>query len=729
VEVGRPRAALLVLALLVIALLARPHGAAANAIEDENAKPGTPQSTWDRPRSDHIEGYTSKISVEAGDQLGFQVSTDLTGSDAQYRIEIYRFGWYGGDGARRVACLPNPDCSGFYTGVDQGTPAPDPVTYEVDAGWTQSASITVPSDWVSGEYAAEFVLLNGTHADEAQLAPFVVRPPPGDKAAILFQVPVNTWLAYNQWGGYSTYTDPEAVKVSFNRPFARDEFLFWEYPLIRFLEREGYDVSYVADTDVDADPGVLLEHRLALVAGHAEYWTKGERDAYEAARDQGTNLAFTGANDAYWQVRYEDGGRTMVVYKLNEPDPGVEDPDVFGTTKFRRLDPSRPECELMGVQYITGNWFPDSGYADYTVTAQGAADPWLAGTGLQAGDKLAGLMGFEFDSLEPTCDTPPLTVLFDYTDPTLGMPNQQGDTLRTAAAVKYVAPSGARVFSAGSEQLPWALDGYRFRPESDAVPVDPRMQIFARNMLDDLSRPAAPSAISVSGASNGFQIVVTAHPDPRVTAVRIYRHRGPDPFAPDDHGSELICETADDQCSDDPPSGDYRYEAVTVDRWAASAPTLSGVVTKAAPPAVPDTTSPVIRSFSAHPRRFRVGPRATAVAAVLAGTTLRFKLSESARVKLKVKRMVRGGNARLCRRSGHARRRRARGEPPRCTTLKLAGALVRAGAAAGPNALRFSGRIGNRSLPPGRYRLKLKAIDGAGNVSAPRRLGLTIVGR
>ena len=65
------------------------------------------------------------------------------------------------------------------------------------------------------------------------------------------------------------------------------------------------------------------------------------RNGFDAARDAGTNLFFAGANDAYWQVRYEDSScaddntvcgtvgdrRTMVIYKgpnegPNDPTPG-----------------------------------------------------------------------------------------------------------------------------------------------------------------------------------------------------------------------------------------------------------------------------------------------------------------------------------------------------------------------------------------------------------------------
>ena len=35
----------------------------------------------------------------------------------------------------------------------------------------------------------------------------------------------------------------------------------WELPFVRFLEHDGYDVSYATDVDVGRDPALLLRHR------------------------------------------------------------------------------------------------------------------------------------------------------------------------------------------------------------------------------------------------------------------------------------------------------------------------------------------------------------------------------------------------------------------------------------------------------------------------------------
>ena len=82
-----------------------------NAIQIENAKPGTPG--WDDfasvAQQDAINGFGSKISVNHGDSLDLFVTTTA----ATFTIDIYRTGWYGGVGARRVAVArhASPACT------------------------------------------------------------------------------------------------------------------------------------------------------------------------------------------------------------------------------------------------------------------------------------------------------------------------------------------------------------------------------------------------------------------------------------------------------------------------------------------------------------------------------------------------------------------------------------------------------------------------------------------
>ena len=162
---------------------------------------------------------------------------------------------------------------------------------------------------------------------------FVVRND-ASTSALLFQTSDATWQAYNSYGGYSlyggttSYPGGHAVKVSYNRPFStrdsptEDFFFNAEYPMVRFLEANGFDVSYSTDVDSDRRGNLITQHGTWMSVGHDEYWSAAQRANVTAARDAGKNLAFFSGNEVYWKVRYEnstDGSstpyRTLVCYK------------------------------------------------------------------------------------------------------------------------------------------------------------------------------------------------------------------------------------------------------------------------------------------------------------------------------------------------------------------------------------------------------------------------------
>jgi hypothetical protein len=68
------------------------------------------------------------------------------------------------------------------------------------------------------------------------------------------------------------------------------------------------------------------------------------------------------------------------------------------------------------------------------------------------------------------------------------------------------------------------------------------------------------------------------------------------------------------------------------------------------------------------------------------------------------------------------RNRRAR----RCTLYVAGGKLTRR-APAGPSSLKFTGRIGRKSLAVGTHRVTAVAADGAGNKSRSRQVTIKIV--
>jgi hypothetical protein len=456
-------AAVVVAAALTTSAVARPSlpvGGSSTPLARENAHPGA--TTWaplEARGPDHnIEGYSSEVSLYPGQTLHLHVSVRPAGP---YQIQFYRLGWYGGKEGRLLGCIPH--CSRrALQGASQPIPQPDPQTGILRLKWKVTTSFTVPKSWISGYYIARLV-----HSGGLSTVPFFVRQPRSQRASrILVVSAINTEEAYDPWGGKSLYdfnsTDHHsATHVSFDRPFTGT--WFFELGLLHTLERlNDVDVSYATDVDIDRDPSELLRHRFVMVVGHDEYWSSRMRDAYEAARDHGVNLSFWGGDYGDWQIRYEDDDRTIVEYRDPNLDP---DPDpVQKTTNFSRLQPPRPQCQILGTQFGYGAAEANQPKS-FRINPAAANDPWLAGTSLKAGTTFTGI-GNESDGVAPPgCLPYPVTTFFTYTP--------RADF---APAVRYRAASGATVFSAGSYALAFAADS------------DPRIRRFIENIVRSMSR-------------------------------------------------------------------------------------------------------------------------------------------------------------------------------------------------------------------------------------------------
>ncbi|HEX7949047.1 MAG TPA: N,N-dimethylformamidase beta subunit family domain-containing protein [Candidatus Limnocylindrales bacterium] len=461
-----------------------PH---ANLVRQENAVRGTDR--WligGLPAT--IQGYLDRASVAPGDQLALRVD-----AQTQFDVEWYRLGWYGGSGGRQVrvdSTLPASPGS---------APLLDPTTGRSEAPWQPSLALEVPRDWPPGMYTAVLRPRSGNPG----YVPFIVRRPPGDSAPVLFVSAALTWQAYNTWGGANLYDasmadSPEiskgrrAVQVSLDRPYEQHQGAGyqqrWELQFVRWQEREGIDVDYAADLDLELDPAILDGRRLVVFAGHHEYWSRPMRTALEAAVASGVNVLFLSANEVYWQVRLEPSplgpGRRMTCYKSRLLDPLASSQPELTTCRWRERPVDDPEAPLVGQMYghivrRPGDW----------VAAQ--TDHWLyEGTGLRDGDHLVNLVGQEYDSYFPELANPGTVILArSPIDAVIERGQQVGRYASPAIhnSTMYTASSGATVFAAGTFQWSWALDQFGDRSyRGYATPVDERVVQMTRNLFDRL---------------------------------------------------------------------------------------------------------------------------------------------------------------------------------------------------------------------------------------------------
>ena len=499
----------LVLGLLFVSPLFVRAAAAQNPVQIENAKPGTTDWQLANYASNHqIEGYANLTSVHRGSQIEFFVNT----IDPNFTIEIFRTGWYGGTGGRRITSPVQ------VAGTAQPAPYNDSVTGLIECNWTNPYVLQIPNDtsdptdWLSGVYLAKLTSSSGY---ESYIV-FVVRDDsrPSD---YLFQSSVNTYQAYNNWGGRSLYaynSDFQARKVSFNRPYADSQgagqYLgSYEYPMVRFLEREGYDVTYATDLDLHENPNLLQLRKAGLIVGHGEYWSWQMRTNITAARDSGVNLGFLGSNNCYWQVRFEPsiaGGvadRTMVGYKdyaLTE-DPyytnGNPSEYYLVTTNWRAYPVNLPEDALIGILYANVVQTGD-------IVVYNASNWVFNTTGLQNGSHLPGLMGVEVDTLDT--HTPPGTILLSHS------PYQISGSTEYSDMTVYTAASGATVFAAGTMIWSWGLDNFNGGPVNAAAQQMTR-NLLARFISDQppISNPGGPYTGFVS---EGLQFNGSGSSDP-----------------------------------------------------------------------------------------------------------------------------------------------------------------------------------------------------------------------
>jgi N,N-dimethylformamidase beta subunit-like, C-terminal/Domain of unknown function (DUF4082)/Bacterial Ig-like domain/Bacterial Ig domain/Purple acid Phosphatase, N-terminal domain len=481
-----------------------------NAIACENSKPGNPPSEWDVNGSgdSNIQGFATDISVDQGQTVNFKVKTP----SSDYRLDIYRMGYYGGNGARKVATV-QPSAS-----LPQSQPAclSQSTTGLVDCGnWSPSASWTVPADAVSGIYFAklerEDVSSDGSHII------FVVRDDDGH-SNLLFQTSDTTWQAYNRYGGNSLYvggpgTNPgRAYKVSYNRPLtvrgttSEDSPFNAEYPMVRWLERNGYDVSYSTGIDTDRRGAEILEHKTFLSVGHDEYWSSAQRANVEAARAAGVNLAFFSGNEIFWKTRWEnsiDGSntdhRTLVCYKETHADARIDPtPTWTGTWRDPRFSPpadgGRPENSLSGTAFMV-----NAGTTAIQVPAADGKMRFWRNTSVaslapnQTATLSANTLGYEWDEDLDNGSRP--AGLIDLSSTTASVPQRlldygssYGSGNATHRLTLYRSPSGALVFGAGTIQWSWGLDGNHDREASTA---DSRMQQATVNLLADMGAQAA----------------------------------------------------------------------------------------------------------------------------------------------------------------------------------------------------------------------------------------------
>jgi len=416
----------------------------------ENKLPGTSGWVIHHQGAEHeIEGYTGKASVLPGEEIPLFVSTTAR----SFTVTAYRLGWYQELGARELWR------SKTVRGGAQKSPAISGGTNTVSTDW--DPVLHVPThDWPAGAYLLKLDAETGAQ----RYVPVTVRSA-DCKGKVVLKACVQTWQAYNTWGGYDLYKGPDgsydsrSLVVSLDRPYdlnGADMFLTYERNLVKLAEYMtiqpgGLDLAYTTSMDIAADPH-LLDGASALISmGHDEYWTPAERANVTAARNKGVNIAFMGANALFRRTRLQasqvGGYREVVCYKTDySQDPMYGKDNTVVTSDWRDAPNPDPESSLIGTIY--------EGYpvdAPFVVTSP---DSWVyKGTGVKEGDSFPHLVGVEYDRVNPAYPLERPIEVLSHSPLTCEGVASYGDS------AYYTHPGGAGVYNSGTMRWVEAIYG------------------------------------------------------------------------------------------------------------------------------------------------------------------------------------------------------------------------------------------------------------------------------
>jgi len=415
----------------------------------ENSLPGDPNwAIRHQGRPDAMMGYLNAASVLPGQAITLYASTTAR----SFRVSAFRMGWYKGDLARLVwksASVP---------GHRQAPATVTPDTRTVEANW--GPSLTIPTDgWPEGCY----LLRMDSEADAQRYVPVTIRSASTSGKTVI-KNSVGTWQAYNAWGGYNLYNGPggasdysnRSLAVSLDRPYdvsGAYYFLWHERKFITLAERTGLPLAYVTSVDLDADPQLLQGASALFSLGHDEYWSPPERVNVTTARNAGVNIAFLGANCCFRRTRLAAtrlGERRLIIcYKTSyQQDPMYGKDNALVTSDWREPPNQDPESSLTGTLYESNP--VDAAYVVAT------PDAWMfRGTGVSKGTRLPGLVGIEYDRVNPGSPVERPIQVLSHSPLTCRGVNSYSDS------AYYTHGGGAGVFAAGTMRWVASMSGLR----------------------------------------------------------------------------------------------------------------------------------------------------------------------------------------------------------------------------------------------------------------------------
>jgi hypothetical protein len=350
-----------------------------------------------------VQGFANLTYAKQGQDVELFVNSHA----GSFRAIAYRMGYYQGLGAHEV----------WTSRVERGVVQPPCIVASSTnmvscANWHESLVMPITSAFYPGDYliklvagptAASYVLL--TVWNPSSTAAYVVM-----NRSLVEQ-------GWNTYGGYSYYAGEGACilddvsyppcnrarVVSFDRPYdtgdGSSDFLTNEYPLVRLMEKEGLDVTYISDVTLSQYPTLLLQHKVLLSLDHDETWTYAQRVAVKNAVANGINVVYFGAAAMVRHARLESSALGPDREEVDYRDAG-EDPLSAGNSPMQVTGNTweSPPADWSPIGQIGEEY---SGYLSpgvYAPMVIADASSWVfRGTGLQDGSSIPGVIASDFD--------------------------------------------------------------------------------------------------------------------------------------------------------------------------------------------------------------------------------------------------------------------------------------------------------------------------------------------
>ncbi len=380
------------------------YGVESEWIIQQNKLPGT--TAWNitgAQTPNGIMGYANHIQATDGQTVTLYVSTQAS----SFYVDAFRMGYYQGKGGRLIW-----QSSSVVGKVQPACPL-TPGINMIQCNWSPSLSFPITSSWPQGQYLLKLIGSGG----QQSYVPLTIWDPNSHAAYVIMSGSI-TQQVFNPFGGYDLYQgatpcapnhypcSSRSRVVSFDRPYAYGNgaasYLSLVYPLTRFAEQHGLDVTYWTDLTLAEHGNLLTDHRVLISPGHDEEWDLLMRQAVVAAAAKGVNLIFFGASPILRKVRLQPSpiGQDMQVVNYRNP---VKDP-LYGVDNARvsqnwwgQPPAGLPASTLVGASYIGYN-----NYTSYPLVVSDASSWFFAGTGLANGAQVPGVLTTDFQAYNPT---------------------------------------------------------------------------------------------------------------------------------------------------------------------------------------------------------------------------------------------------------------------------------------------------------------------------------------